>query len=104
MTDVLEITTFALAPGVTADDFVVANTDINEYLERQPGFQWRRIVQRGDGTVVDIVAYARAGAGGITDEMADSPVHDAIDHATVDWQLTTVVQHVEPSRTGGDAS
>jgi hypothetical protein len=22
-------------------------------------------------------------------------VHDTIDHATVDWQLTTVLQHVE---------
>ena len=99
MTDVLEITTFALAPGVTVDDFVVANTDINEYLSRQPGFRWRRILQRGDGSIVDIVAYdslahARAGAAGITGEMAGSPVHDTIDHSTVDWQLTTVVQHV----------
>ena len=99
MTEVLEITTFTLAKGLQADDFVEANTDINEYLQRQPGFRWRRIVQRDDGTIVDIVAYddlahARAGVAGITGETADSPVHAAIDHGTVDWQLTTVVQHV----------
>ena len=39
MTEVLEITTVRLAPGRTAADFVVANTDINDYLKRQPGFR-----------------------------------------------------------------
>ena len=100
MTEVLEITTLRLAHGLSAADFIDANTDINNYLRRQPGFRWRRIVQRGDDTIVDIVAYddivrARAGAAGITGEMGDSPVHGTIDHSTVDWQLTTVVQHVE---------
>lgn len=51
-------------------------------------------------TIVDIVAYAdiaraRAGAAGITGEMADSPVRDTIDHPAVDRQMTTVLQHVE---------
>ncbi|MFG1925229.1 hypothetical protein [Cryptosporangium sp. NPDC048952] len=54
----------------------------------------------GDGTVVDIVAYdtmahARPGAAGITGEVADSPVHSTIDHSTVEWRLTTVLQHIE---------
>jgi hypothetical protein len=66
----------------------------------KPGFQWRRIVQRDDGTILDIVAYAsseeaEAGAAGIMGEMADSPVHATIDHSTVDWQMTTVVHHIE---------
>ncbi|MFC4036250.1 hypothetical protein ACFO3J_33115 [Streptomyces polygonati] len=100
MAEILEVTTLRPAPGLAPEDFVAANADINAYLKRQPGFQWRRIVVRDDGTVLDIVAYdsiehARAGAAGITGEMADSPVHDAIDHGTVDWQLTTVLQHVE---------
>lgn len=99
MPAVLEITTFALKPGITAADFVGANTDINEYLGRQPGFRWRRIAQRDDGSIVDVVAYdstshARAGAAGIGGEMGGSPVHAAIDHDTVDWQLATVVQEV----------
>lgn len=100
MSEVLEITTLRPAPGLTAADFVAANTDINEYLERQPGFLWRRIVERDDGMVVDIVAYdslanAERGAAGITGEMAGSPVHATIDHGTVDWQLTSVLQRVE---------
>lgn len=100
MTEVLEITTLRLAPGLSGADFVDANADINAYLQRRPGFRWRRIVQRDDDTIVDIVAYddlarARAGAAGITGEMGDSPVHDTIDHSAVDWQLTTVLQHVD---------
>lgn len=96
-----QVTTLRPAPGLTPEDFVAANADINEYLRGRPGFQWRRIVVRDDGTVLDIVAYdsiehARSGAAGITGEMGGSPVHEAIDHATVDWQLTTVLQHVEP--------
>jgi hypothetical protein len=98
--EILEVTSLRPAPGCTPDDFVAANADINEYLKRQPGFQWRRIVLRDDGTILDIVAYdsidhARAGAAGITGEMGDSPVHATIDHSSVDWQMTTVLQHVE---------
>ena len=100
MTEVLEITTLRPAPGLTAADFIAANADINDYLKRQPGFLWRRIVERDDGMIVDIVAYdglahAEHGAAGITGEMSGSPVHATIDHGTVDWQLTTVLQHVE---------
>lgn len=102
MAQVLEITSLRPAPGFTPEDFVTANADIDKYLRRQPGFQWRRITVRDDGTVVDIVAYdsmarARAGAGGITGEMGDSPVHATIDHTSVDWQLTTVLHGVEAS-------
>lgn len=100
MAQVLEITTLRPAPGLTPEDFVTANADIDEYLRRQPGFQWRRITVRDDGTVVDIVAYdsrahAERGASGIMGEMGDSPVHSTIDHSTVDWQLTTVLRHVQ---------
>jgi hypothetical protein len=99
MTEILEVTTLRLAPGLTPEDFVAANADINEYLKRQPGFEWRRILAREDGTILDIVAYdtiahARAGASGITGEMGNSPVHATIDNSTVDWQLTTVLQYV----------
>ncbi|MFD6274233.1 hypothetical protein ACFWFI_01345 [Streptomyces sp. NPDC060209] len=99
MAETLEITTLRPAPGCTADDFVSANADINGYLKRQPGFLWRRIVKTDDGRIIDIVAYdslphARAGAAGITGEMADSPVHATIDHDSVDWQITTALQRV----------
>ena len=100
MNDTLEVTTLRPAAGLTTADFVAANADIDSYLKRQPGFQWRRIVEAEDGTIVDIVAYdsmehARSGAAGIGGEMADSPVHATIDHFTVNWSLTTVVHRVE---------
>ncbi|WP_120337447.1 hypothetical protein [Cryobacterium soli] len=100
MTQTLEVTTLRPAAGLTTADFVTANADIDEYLKRQPGFEWRRILETGAGTIIDIVAYdsmehARAGAAGISGEMAHSPVHATIDHSTVDWKLTTVVHGVE---------
>ncbi|MFE6888081.1 hypothetical protein [Streptomyces sp. NPDC057694] len=99
MAETLEITTLRPAEGHTAKDFVEANADINAYLQRQPGFLWRRIVGTNDGRIIDIVAYdslphARAGAAGITGEMADSPVHATIDHDSVDWQITTALQYL----------
>jgi hypothetical protein len=100
MTEILEVTTLRPAAGLTAADFITANADIDAYLARQPGFEWRRIVDTGDGTIIDIVAYdsmehARAGAAGISGEMAGSPVHATIDHSSVDWNLTTVLHRVD---------
>jgi hypothetical protein len=100
MTETLEVTTLRPAAGCTVADFVTANADIDAYLKRQPGFKWRRILETGDGTVIDIVAYdsldhARSGAAGISGEMAGSPVHATIDRTTVDWNLTTVVHRVD---------
>jgi hypothetical protein len=99
MTETLEVTTLRPAAGLTAADFITANADIDAYLQRQPGFEWRRILETEDGTIIDIVAYdsmehARAGAAGISGEMAGSPVHATIDHSSVDWKLTTVRHHV----------
>lgn len=99
MTETLEVTTLRPAAGLTVADFVKSNADIDAYLQRRPGFRWRRIVETEDGAVIDIVAYdsmeaAEAGAAGISAEMAASPVHAAIDHSTVDWKLTTVVHSV----------
>jgi hypothetical protein len=100
MTETLEVTTLRPAPGRSVADFITANADIDEYLQRQPGFEWRRILETADGTVIDIVAYdsvehARSGAAGIGGEMAASPVHATIDRGTVDWQLTTVLHRVD---------
>ena len=99
MSEALEITTFRLASGLTGADFVKANKDINGYLRRQPGFRWRRIIDDGDGTITDIVAWdsatdAARSAEGIMTEMAHSPVHATIDHSTVQFRIVPVLQHV----------
>lgn len=99
MSEALEMTTFRLAPGLTGAEFIKANDDINNYLRRQPGFRWRRITEDDDGTITDIVAWdsvtdGRRSASGIMTEMADSPVHATIDHATVDFRIVPVLQHI----------
>ncbi|MEH0845578.1 hypothetical protein V6U81_24625 [Micromonospora sp. CPCC 205711] len=100
MGEALEMTTFRLVAGLTGADFVEANEDINRYLRRQPGFRWRRITEDDDGTITDIVAWdsaadGRRSASGIMTEMADSPVHATIDHATVDFRIVPVLQHID---------
>lgn len=89
MAEAVEITTFRLADGMDMEGFIAANADINAWLKKQPGFLSRRICEREDGIVVDMLIWASAedghrAASGIMTEMRSSPVHDAIDQSTVD--------------------
>ena len=95
MTEAVEITTFRLAAGLTMKRFIAANRDIDAWLVDQPGFISRRICQREDGTIVDVLVWASAAAGrkaaaGVVTEIAGSPVHAAIDQSTVDWSVSSV--------------
>jgi len=97
MTEAIEITTFKLVAGRTAKDFVAANTDINEWLKRQPGFQSRRIAELDDGSIVDMLIWKSAANGSdaaarIMVEMGHSPVHAVIDQASVVWRIAEVRQ------------
>ncbi|MFZ6720588.1 hypothetical protein [Undibacterium sp. Ji49W] len=91
-TEAMEITTFHLSASVTMKDFIAANIDVDAWLQRQPGFILRRICQSTDGLVTDMLLWklARDGeraASGIVTELAHSPVHAAIDQATVNWSV-----------------
>jgi hypothetical protein len=94
MTNAIEVTTFRLSAGVTMDDFLNANADVDAWLAQQPGFKWRRICEREDGYIVDVLLWAaaedgRRAASAIMTELAHSPVHAAIDQSTVDWSIST---------------
>jgi len=100
MTEAVEITTFRLADGLTMADFIAANEDVDAWLRAQPGFISRRMCERDDGYVVDMLLWQSAAAGrraaaGIMTELAASPVHAAIDQATVDWTISMVRATVE---------
>lgn len=92
MSEAIEITTFNLANGVTLEDFIAANADIDSWLRQQPGFLLRRICERDDGSVIDMLLWksgeeGRCAAERIMTEMANSPVHTAIDQSTVEWSI-----------------
>jgi hypothetical protein len=94
MTEAIEVTTFRLN-GQSCTQFVAANADIDAWLKRQPGFRSRRIAERDDGTIVDVLVWASAEAGrnaasGIMTEMGHSPVHAMIEQRTVDWTVAPV--------------
>lgn len=93
--EAMEITTFRLAKGLTVDDFIAANADIDEWLDRQPGFRSRRIAEADDGSIVDMLIWASVANGTdaaerIMVEMGNSPVHAAIDQRTVVWSIAQV--------------
>jgi len=96
----IEVTTFKLNQRLTIEDFLVANTDVDAWLLQQPGFVFRRIAQRDDGVVVDVlvwnsVAEGEDGAARLMVELANSPVHAAIDQRTIDWTVSPVHRLVE---------
>jgi hypothetical protein len=53
----LELVTFRLVRG-DAEAFAAANSTITDWLKRQPGFVWRRLTERVDGSFVDAVLWA----------------------------------------------
>ena len=98
MTEAIEITTFKLN-GRSCKQFVAANADIDAWLKRQPGFQSRRIAERDDGVIVDMLIWdsvedGRRAARAIMTEMGHSPVHAMIDQSTVDWTVAPVRRRI----------
>ena len=92
MARAIEITTFKLKSGFGIDDFVKANSDVDPWLRRQRGFVSRTMVERSDGTIVDMViwesaAEAEDSAQRLMRELASSPVHSVIDERTVSWSI-----------------
>ena len=90
----IEITTFKIR-GCTFTGFITANADIDEWLKKQPGFQSRRIAEKEDGTIVDMLIWDSVEEGTtamhlIMTEMAHSAVHELIDQRTVSWNIYPV--------------
>ncbi|MTW12529.1 hypothetical protein GM658_18125 [Pseudoduganella eburnea] len=104
MNEAMEITTFQLAKGITMKGFIAANTDVDEWLKKQPGFILRCICKGRDGRIIDMLLWrsAREGqraASSIMTELSESPVHAAIDRSTVDWSIRTLWHRIDGSMT-----
>ena len=103
MREAMEITTFRLSNGWTIDDFIAANADVDVWLRSQAGFILRRICERADGSVIDMLLWrsakdGRRAAGAIVTELANSPVHAAIDQSTVDWSVQPCAHRLDRDR------
>lgn len=99
MRPAIEMTTFKLVAGLQLADFIAANADVDPWLRRQRGFVSRMLLQHPDGTVVDLVVWkrvadARASARRLMRELADSPVHAAIDQDSVCWSVSAIAHRV----------
>ncbi|WP_445145227.1 hypothetical protein [Dyella sp. Tek66A03] len=106
MKPAIEITSFKLAKGVSLADFVRANADVDPWLRQQPGFVSRMLTQQDDGTIADIVIWerasqARSSAQRLMRELADSPVHSAIEQRTVQWSVAPIVHMASNKKVSG---
>jgi len=96
--EAIEITTFKLK-GYTCEQFIAANGEIDEFLKRQPGFISRRIFQKSDRTIVDMLIWDTVKNGTesmhrLMDELSESVVHDMIDQNTVEWNINEVEHQI----------
>jgi hypothetical protein len=92
--DAVEVTTFRLE-GCTLEAFIAANAEIDDWLRRQPGFRSRRIAERADGEIVDVLVWdsvdaGEQGASRLMRELAHSVVHSMIDQSSVSWSVLPV--------------
>ena len=92
--DAVEVTTFRLN-GCTLAEFIGANAEVDDWLRRQPGFRSRRIAERGDGEIVDLLVWdsveaGEDGASRLMRELAHAAVHSMIDQASVSWSVLPV--------------
>lgn len=92
--DAVEVTTFRLN-GCSCAEFVAANADVDAWLLRQPGFRSRRIAERGNGEIVDVLVWdsveaGETGASHLMRELADSIIHAMIDQTSVTWSVLPV--------------
>jgi hypothetical protein len=91
----LEVTTFKLTKGNSYKEFIAANADVDQWLKMQPGFRFRHIAQKPDGTIIDALIWNSEADGTnamhrLMTDLADSPVHDTIDQGTVSWNIYPV--------------
>lgn len=96
--EAIELTTFKL-DGVTFEQFIAANEDVDSFLRRQEGFRWRKMIQLENGTVADILGWDTVDAGtramhGLMSELSDSPVHATIKQSSVSWNIAPVLHSI----------
>jgi hypothetical protein len=98
-TEGIEITTFKIK-GCTFAEFIKANASIDDWLKKQSGFQSRRIAEKEDGGIVDMLIWNSVQEGTdamnrIIVETADSKVHSLIIQGTVSWNMYPVHHIIE---------
>jgi len=98
-TEGIEITTFKIK-GCSFAEFINANASIDEWLKKQPGFQSRRIAEKQDGIIVDMLIWDSVEEGTdamnrIIAETSDSKVHSLINQGTVSWNMYPVYHSVD---------
>lgn len=94
----IELTTFKLN-GLTTQQFIDANGEMDAFLKQQVGFCSRTIFELKKGIVYDMLVWDSTEDGTnamhkLMTELGDSVVHDMIDQSTVSWNIAPVEHFV----------
>ncbi len=54
---ILELVTFKLAEGISEQAFLAENEHLNQWVKKQPGFEYRALAQAEDGSWTDTVFW-----------------------------------------------
>jgi hypothetical protein len=95
MKNVIETVQFKLIAGAHTADFLKSNTEINDWLRLQPGFEWRRLCQLDTQAWLDVVQWktmeaAQQAAEKVMVEKGNSAFMSMIDMASATMQHATV--------------
>tara|TARA_B100001123_G_scaffold435413_1_gene563878 strand:- start:509 stop:826 length:318 start_codon:yes stop_codon:yes gene_type:complete len=69
MSKVIETTKFTLNLDVSLEVFLLANREVNEWIEVQPGFHSRFLTQKADESWLDIIIWENEEAANKIDEL-----------------------------------
>lgn len=95
-TQAAEVTIFRLKPGFTSAQATAAGRDIDAWLRRRPGFVSRTMLQKPDGSIIDVVVWksvedGQSSSERLMDETATSDFHAMVEPASVSWYLAPVL-------------
>ncbi len=99
----LELVTFTLNDGVSDMDFEHANEALNEWVKKQPGFEYRALAKNENGIWTDTVFWAdleqaKAAQKAFGDEPALMPLMQMINGESVNVSHQPVlIQYAGPA-------
>lgn len=100
--EAIELCIFKLAPGADAAEFEASNKEVNEWVNQQPGFMFRCLSQKEDGTWMDIVHWdsmvsAQQAGDAFIKELGGSQFMKLIDQDSVSMNHG-YVKHAAPAQ------
>jgi hypothetical protein len=103
MSAAIEIISYKLQASASKEDLMACNPPVESWIAAQPGFEYRALSQKEDGTWVDVVFWdsmenAKKAGEGFCQADAPKKMMALIDEGTVDMQHMSVAAVICPAK------